>query len=232
MKKTLLSIATILCLAGGSMLVVSCGLGTAGQAIAGAALQNYLTTGHLTGGDLAGTALQAILKDKDTANALGQIASSLIQGYTQKGTPVVYSGSANVEALAGTYEPMAYNSIGKGTPKLDITITGNQKALAQSTTAMLTIPAYTVASGITTSEMSIAGLDLSTSGTTTTISLGNNSGFSANPTCTVNGQSYPATTVYITEAKVEGNTLSLNMTLYYGKDYTNPINLTYTGAVK
>lgn len=232
MKKTIYTLATALCLVGGSVITTSCDLGTAGSALATQALQNYLTTGHLTGGNLAGTALQSILKDKDMANVLGQIASSMIQNYRQKGTPVVYTGQSNLEALSGTYEPMAYNSIGKGTPNLDITLTGNQKTLAQSTTAMLTIPAYTVASGITTSELTIAGLNVSTSGTTTTIALGDNSGFSGSPTCTVKGTSYPATTVFITEAKVVGNTLTLNMTLYYGKEYTNPINLVYTGTVK
>lgn len=232
MKKTLLTVATALCLASGSLLVVSCGLGTTGQAIANAALQNYITTGHLTGANLAATALQTILKDKDMANALGQIASSMMQNYAQKGTPIVYSGTATFEALSGTYEPMAYNTIGKGSAALNITLTGNQKTLEKSTTAMLTIPAYTVAKGITTSELTIAGLALTTDGATTIVALGNNSGFSATPTCTVNGQSYPATTVYITEAKVVGTTLSLNMTLYYGKEYTNPINLTYTGTVK
>lgn len=230
--KTLLSVATALSLASGSMLVASCDLGTTGQAIANNALQTYVTTGHVSGSELAKTALQSILKDKDMANVLSQAAANLLQSYAQKGTPVVYSGSSTVEALSGTYEPMAYNSIGKGTPTLDVTLTGNQKTLDKSTNAMLTIPAYTVAKGITTSELTIAGLDLSTQGTTTTIALGNNTGFAASPTCTVNGQSYPATTVYITEAKVVGATLSLNMTIYYGKDYTNPINLIYTGAVK
>lgn len=232
MKKTLFTISTALCLVAGSMVTASCDLGTAGSAIATQALQNYLTTGSLTGGNLAGTALQTIFKDKEMANVLGTLASSFIQNYSQKGTPVVYTGASSVEALAGTYEPMAYNTIGKGTPKLDVTLTGNKKTLDQSTTAMLTIPAYTVASGITTTELTIAGLGLATTGGTTTIALTDNSGFSGNPTCTVNGKSYPATTVYITEAKVVGNTLTLNMTLYYGKDYTNPINLTYTGAVK
>ena len=232
MKKTLFTVATALCLVGGSFIATSCDLGTAGSAIATQALQNYLTTGKLTGGNLAGTALQAIFKDKDMANVLGQIATSMLQSYTQKGTPVVYTGQSNIEALSGTYEPMAYHSIGKGTPNIDVTLTGNQKTLDQSNTAMLTIPAYTVASGITTSELTIAGLNVSTAGGTTTIALGDNSGFSGTPTCTVNGTDFPATTVFITEAKVTGNVLNINMTIYYGKDYTNPINFIYAGTVK
>lgn len=233
MKKTLLSAAAAIVIAGGSMLTVSCDLGAAGSALASTALQNYLTTGKVTGGGtLAATALQTIIKDKEMANVLGTIAANMLQGYSQKGTPVVYSGSSQVEALSGTYEPMAYNTIGKGTPNLEITLTGNQKELSQSTQAMLTIPAYTVAKGITTSEMTIAGLDVKTKGTTTTIDLGNNSGFSGAPTLTVNGKSFDAATAYITEAKVSGNQLTLNMTLYYGKDYTNPINIVYVGNVK
>lgn len=232
MKKTIYTLATAICLTAGTMLTTSCGLGTAGSAIANQALQNYLTTGSLTGGNLAATALQAIMKDQEMANVLGQIASTMIQNYHQKGTPVVYAGQANIEALSGTYEPMAYKSIGKGAPTLNVTLTGNQKTLDQSSSAMLTIPAYTVASGITTTELTIAGLTVSTANGTTSIALGDNSGFSGSPTLTVNGSEFPATTVFITEAKVVAGTLSLNMTLYYGKDYTNPINLTYTGAVK
>lgn len=233
MKKTLFSVAAAIVIAGGSMLTVSCDLGAAGSALASTALQNYLTTGKVTGGGtLAATALQTIIKDKEMANVLGTIASNMLQGYSQKGTPVVYTGASQIEALSGTYEPMAYNTIGKGTPTLDVTLTGNQKELSQSTQAMLTIPAYTVAKGITTTEMTIAGLDVKTSGSTVTLDLGNNSGFSGTPTLTANGQTFDAATVYITEAKVSGNQLTLNMTLYYGKDYTNPVNLVYVGAVK
>lgn len=233
MKKTLFSVAAALTIACGSMLTVSCDLGTAGSALANAALQNYLTTGKVTGGGtLAATALQTIIKDKSMADVLGSIASNMLQNYTQKGVPVTYSGASQLEALSGTYEPMAYNTIGKGTTNLDVVLTGNQKDFSKATTAMLTIPAYTVSKGISTSEMTIAGLDLKHNGTTTTIDLGNNSGFSGTPTLTVNGQSFNAATVFITEAKVEGSQLTLNMTLYYGKDYTNPINLVYVGSVK
>lgn len=233
MKKTLFTVAAALTITCGSMLTVSCDFGTTGSALASTAVQNYLTTGHVMGGGtLAATAIQTIIKDKEMANVLGTIASNMLQSYSQKGTPVTYTGSSSLEALSGTYEPMAYNTIGKGTANLDVVLTGNQKDFAKATTAMLTIPAYTIAKGISTSEMTIAGLDLSHSGTTTTIALGNNSGFSGTPTLTVNGQSFEAATVYITEAKVEAGKLTLNMTLYYGKDYTNPINLVYTGSVK
>lgn len=233
MKKTALSIATAALLVGGSLMTASCGLGTAGQALASQALTNYLTTGHVTGGgNLAAAALQTIFKDQDTANALGTIASSLIQGFMQHGTPFAYTGGATTEALSGTYEPMAYNTIGKGTPHLDVTLTANQRTIGQATTAALTLPAYTVADGITASEMTIANLGLTTAGSVTNIALTDNSGFSGTPTLTVKGTHYPATTVYITEAKVVGQQLTLNMTIYYGKDYTNPVNLTYTGTVK
>lgn len=233
MKKTLFTVAAALTIACGSMFTVSCDLGTAGSALATTALQNYLTTGKVSGGGtLAATALQTIIKDKEMANVLGTIASNMLQNYSQKGTPVTYTGSSSLEALSGTYEPMAYNTIGKGTANLDVVLTGNQKDFAKATNAMLTIPAYTIAKGISTSEMIIAGLDLKHNGTTTTIDLGANSGFSGTPTLTVNGQSFEAATVFITEAKVEGSQLTLNMTLYYGKDYTNPVNLVYVGSVK
>lgn len=233
MKKTLFTVAAALTIACGSMFTVSCDLGTAGSALATTALQNYLTTGKVSGGGtLAATALQTIIKDKEMANVLGTIASNMLQNYSQKGTPVTYTGSSSLEALSGTYEPMAYNTIGKGTANLDVVLTGNQKDFAKATNAMLTIPAYTIAKGISTSEMIIAGLDLKHNGTTTTMDLGANSGFSGTPTLTVNGQSFEAATVFITEAKVEGSQLTLNMTLYYGKDYTNPVNLVYVGSVK
>lgn len=231
MKKNIFTLAAALCIAGGSIVVSSCDLGAAGQAVTTAALNNYITTGHLTGGNLAAVALENIMKDKDTANALGTIASSLIQSYTQRGTEFVYTGTSNLEALFGTYEPMAYNSIGKATPNLDIKLVANKSTVAESNTAALVIPAYTVGD-VKTSELTIANLGVTTSGTTSTIALTDNSGFGQNCTLTYKGQTHEATTLYITEAKVVGNTLTLNMTLYYGKEYSNPVNLTYTGAVK
>ena len=66
----------------------------------------------------------------------------------------------------------------------------------------------------------------------TAIALTDNSGFGTNCTCTVNGKTYNAATVYITSASVSASQLSLNMTVYYGEQYTNPINITYTGNLK
>lgn len=231
MKKTLFSVAAALCIAGGSFVVTSCDLGAAASALGQAALNNYATTGHLTGGNLAGTALQSIMKDKEMANVLGTVASNLLQSFNQRGTDFQYSGASTLEALAGTYEPMAYNSVGKATPNLDVKLTVNKKTVAESTMCALTIPAYTVGD-VKTTDLTIANLGITTSGTTSTIALTDNSGFGQNCTLTYKGQTMDATTVYITSAKVVGNTLSLDMTLYYGKEYTNPVNLTYTGSIK
>lgn len=231
MKKTFYTLATALCIAGAGIMTSSCDLGTAAKALGSAALNNYITTGSLTGGDLAGTALKAIIKDKDTADVLGTIAGDLLKSFTQRGTAFNYSGESTLEALYGTYEPMAYNSVGKASPKLDCILTVNKKTIAESNVAQLTIPAYTVGD-MKTTDLVIANLGISTSGSTSTISLTDNSGFGAGCTATYKGQQLDATTVYITEAKVVGNVLTLNMTLYYGKEYTNPVNLTYTGTVK
>lgn len=231
MKKILLTTATALCLVGGGILTTSCDLGTAASALTQAALTNYATTGHLTGGNLAGVALQSIMKDKDMANVLGTLASDMLKNFAQRGTAVQYTGKSSLEALYGTYEPMAYNSIGKATPNLDVTLTTNAKTVAESNRAQLLIPAYTVGD-VQTTDLVIANLGVTTNGTTSTIALTDNSGFGANCTCTYKGNKLDATTVYITEANVVGNTLTLNMTIYYGKEYTNPVNLTYTGTVK
>lgn len=231
MKKTIFSVASALCIVGGGIMTSSCDLGTAASALTQAALTNYATTGHLTGGNLAGTALQAIFKDKETANVLGTIASDLLKGFTQRGTAFEYSGKSTLEALYGTYEPMAYNSVGKAAPDLNVTLTVNKKTIAESDRAQLTISAYSVGD-VKTTDLTIANLGITTSGTTSTIALTDNSGFGANCNCTYKGQQLDATTVYITEANVVGNTLTLNMTIYYGKEYTNPVNLTYTGTVK
>lgn len=231
MKKTFYTLATALCLVGGGMMTSSCDLGTAAKAIGSAALNNYITTGSLTGGDLAGAALKSIIKDQDTANALGTIATDLLKGFTQRGTAFAFAGQSELEGLYGTYEPMAYNSVGKATPNLDITLTVNKKTIAESNLAQLTIPAYTVGD-VKTTELIIANLGITTSGSTSTIALTDNSGFGANCNCTYKGQTLDATTCYITEAKVVGNTLTLNMTIYYGKEYTNPVNLSYVGTVK
>lgn len=230
MKKTIFSLATAICLLGGSAITTSCSLGAAGE-LASATLTNYIANGGASGGSLAAAALQTIFKDKDTANALGTIASGLLQNFTQRGTSFAYSGQSSLEGLYGTYDPMAYKSIGKASPNLDVTLTVNKKTIAESNTAQIVIPAYTVG-GMTTTDLTIANLGITTSGNTSVIALTDNSGFGANCSCTYEGKTLEATTVYITEAKVEGNTLTLNMTIYYGKEYTNPVNLTYVGAIK
>lgn len=232
MKKTFLSIATVLLMAGSGIMVSSCDLGTVGSTLANGAV-NSLLSGNTSASSIASSALTSILSgDSNTQSTLGTIANSLLSSFMNKGTSFTYSGSSAIEALSGTYEPMAYNSIGKGTPTLAVGLTTNQATVAKSTTAALTIPAYTVASGITTSELTIANLGVTTSGSTSTIALTDNSGFSGSPTCTVNGKSYEAKTCYITSCTVNGSTLKLEITVYYGSQYTNPINISYTGTLQ
>ena len=43
---------------------------------------------------------------------------------------------------------------------------------------------------------------------------------------------YNAATVYITSATATEKKLDLNLTIYYGENYTNPVNITYSGVVK
>ena len=226
------TLSALLLVAAGSMCCTSCDLGTAGSALANAYVNQLASGQGASAGSVAGEALKTLLSNNEKYGNLGLIAGELLKSFTNKGTAFNYSGTANVEALSGTYEPMAYNSIGKATPALSATLTTNAQTMAASSTAALTLSAYNVGSKISVSELTIANLGLSHSGSNTAIALTDNSGFRTNCTCTVNGKTYNAATVYITSASVSASQLSLNMTVYYGEQYTNPINITYTGNLK
>ena len=226
------TLSALLLVAAGSMCCTSCDLGTAGSALANAYVNQLASGQGASAGSVAGEALKTLLSNNEKYGNLGLIAGELLKSFTNKGTAFNYSGTANVEALSGTYEPMAYNSIGKATPALSATLTTNAQTVEASTTAALTLSAYNVGSKISVSELTIANLGLSHSGSNTAIALTDNSGFGTNCTCTVNGKTYNAATVYITSASVSASQLSLNMTVYYGEQYTNPINITYTGNLK
>ena len=226
------TLPALLLVAAGSMCCTSCDLGAAGSALANAYVNQLASGQGATAGSVAGEALKSLLSNNEKYGNLGLIAGELLKSFTNKGTAFNYSGTANVEALSGTYEPMAYNSLGKATPAVSATLTTNAQTVEASTTAALTLSAYSVGSQISVSELTIANLGLSHSGSTTAIVLTDNSGFGTNCTCTVNGKSYNAATVYITSASVNASQLSLNMTVYYGEQYTNPINITYTGSLK
>ena len=220
MKKNIFSIASVAALICGSMMMSSCAVGTVGSALASTAAQTLLSNGEN-------------LKSQDVQNStLGIIANSLLTSFMAKGTDFNYSGTATVEALSGTYEPMAYNTIGKGTPILAVKLTTNQTTIAQSTTAAISLPAFTVANGITVSDIAIANLGVTTKDNISTLALTDASGFSGTATCTVNSQSFTAATCYITSCTVSNSELKLEITLYYGKDYTNPVNLSYTGKIQ
>lgn len=226
------TISALLLVAAGSMCLTSCDLGTAGSALANAYV-NQLASGQSTSlSSVVGEALKNQLASNEKYGNLGLVAAELIKSFANQGTAFNYTGSANVEALSGTYEPMAYNSIGKSTPTIAATLTTNAQTVAASTTASLTLSAYNIGSNISVSQLTIANLGLSHSGSNTTIALTDNSGFGTNCTCTVNGKAYNAATVYITSAGVSVSQLSLNMTIYYGENYTNPVNITYTGSLK
>ncbi len=226
------TLSALLLVAAGSMCCTSCDLGTAGSALANAYVNQLASGQGASAGSVAGEALKTLLSNNEKYGNLGLIAGELLKSFANKGTAFNYSGTANVEALSGTYEPMAYNSIGKATPALSATLTTNAQTVAASSTASLTLSAYNVGSKVSVSELTIANLGLSHSGSNTAIALTDNSGFGTNCTCTVNGKTYNAATVYITSASVSASQLSLNMTVYYGEQYTNPINITYTGNLK
>lgn len=225
-------IPSLLLIAGSSTLFLSCDLGSAGNALANAYV-NQVATGQGTSLSTAiGTALQDMLKNNSKYGELGTVAIEVLKSFMAQGTAFNYSGTATVEALSGTYEPMAYNSIGKATPVMTATLTTNAQTVEASTTAALTIDAYNVGSNIAVSQLTIANLGISHSGSTTSIALTDNSGFNGTCTCTVDGKAFNAATVYITSATVAAGKMELNLTVYYGENYTNPVNITYSGTLK
>ena len=230
MKQTLLP--ALLLLAGSSTMLTSCDLSSAGNTLANAYVNQVATGGGTSVTTAIGTALQDMLKSNSKYGELGTVAIEVLKSLRSQGVTYNYSGTATVEALSGTYEPMAYNSIGKATPTVTTSLTTNAKTFAESNTAALTIDAYNVGSNIAVSQIVIANLGLQHQGGTSSMSLTDYSGFNGTCTCTVNGKAYNAATVYITSATATEKKLDLNLTIYYGENYTNPVNITYSGVVK
>lgn len=230
MKQTLLP--ALLLLAGSSTMLSSCDLSSAGNTLANAYVNQVATGGGTSMTTAIGTALQDMLKSNSKYGELGAVAIEVLKSLRAQGVTYNYSGTATVEALSGTYEPMAYNSIGKATPTVTTSLTTNAKTFAESNTAALTIDAYNVGSNIAVSQIVIANLSLQQQGGTSSMGLTDYSGFNGTCTCTVNGKAYNAATVYITSATATEKKLDLNLTIYYGENYTNPVNITYSGVVK
>ena len=130
------TLPALLLVAAGSMCCTSCDLGTAGSALANAYVNQLASGQGVTAGSVAGEALKSLLSNNEKYGNLGLIAGELLKSFTNKGTAFNYSGTANVEALSGTYEPMAYNSIGKATPALSATLTTNAQGQLITSTAM------------------------------------------------------------------------------------------------
>ena len=150
-----------------------------------------------------------------------QILSLLVGGQAS-----TYSGTATLECLEGTYEPMNYASLAKGTATLQATVSPS----SLNGTATLTIQGVTLGD-VTIGEVNLYNLAYTANSDNTqcTMDLGESSSITG--TFTYNGQSHEGSSAYIGKAIATASTLTLEMTLYFGDEMTEAVNLTYSGKV-
>ena len=151
---------------------------------------------------------------------------SQILGLLSGGTPSTYSGTASLECLQGTYNPMNYKKVGEGSATLQVTVSTN----TFSNTATLTIQGVTVGD-VQLGEITLSNLlyTANSDNTQCTLSLGESSSILG--TFTYNGVSSEGSNAYIGKATVNASTAVLEMTLYYGDEMTEAVNLKYSGKV-
>ena len=169
---------------------------------------------------IAGAGLTTVSCDSDT---ITQILTEVLGNLLNTGETYSYSGSATLECLEGTYEPMNYKSVAKGTAKLQVNLTS-------SNTGTLTIQGFNLDKA-SMSSITISGLVMTTNNnqSQTTLALGENSAFGQNDSFTYNGKTYPASNLYIEEATATSEQLKLKMTIYFGEGMTDAVNLIYSG---
>ena len=176
-------------------------------------LKTMLLSLVMIGGGLSVTSC-----DEDTVS---QILSLFLGG-----APSTYNGTATLDCLEGTYEPMNYKSVASGTATLQTTVTTN----TLNSTATLAIQGVTVGD-VTLGSITLYNLVFTGNNDKTqcTLSLGESSSITG--TFTYNGQSYEGSNAYIGKAIATSSTLTLEMTLYFGDELTEAVNLTYSGQL-
>jgi len=151
---------------------------------------------------------------------------SQILGLLLGNTPSTYSGTATLECLQGTYNPMNYESVAKGSATLQTSVTLN----TLNATGTLTIQGVKVGD-VTLGDITLYNLAYTANSDNTmcTLSLGESSSITG--TFTYNGKSSEGSNAYIGKAEANGSTLSLKMTLYFGDEMTEAVNIEYAGKL-
>ncbi|MCR4922012.1 MAG: hypothetical protein K5945_09985 [Bacteroidaceae bacterium] len=167
---------------------------------------------------LIGGAMSVTSCDDETINR--------VLGLLLGGTPSTYSGTATIECLQGTYEPMNYKSVAKGSATIQVTVATN----TLSSTATLTIQGVTVGD-VQLGEITLSNLlyTANQDNTQCTLSLGESSSILG--TFTYNGALSNGSNAYIGTATVNASSAALDMTLYYGDEMTEAVNLKFSGKV-
>ena len=151
---------------------------------------------------------------------------SQVLGLLLGGTPSTYSGTATIECLQGTYEPMNYTKVAEGNATLQVTVATN----TLSSTATLTIQGVTVGD-VQLGEITLSNLLYTANQDNTQCALALGESSSILGTFTYKGASSDGSNAYIGKATVNASTATLEMTLYYGDEMTEAVNFKYTGKV-
>lgn len=164
-----------------------------------------------------------------------QVLTTVLQSVTAtQGTTYNFSGSAT-----GAYA-MASSDGGKNFLYLDEKNIKNTLSLTLpvtiGTTAAINFPAMTV-NGVNFPATTVSGLSVSTSSTSSTISVGDNTG--ADGTLTVNGTQYPiynivADGVTVTDSNGKKTLKASTLQLWYGTPETKlyVVNYAYSGTAQ
>lgn len=140
------------------------------------------------------------------------------------GTTNIYTGSASLECLEGTSNPMNYKVVGKGTAMLQTSV--NVSSFDNLTT--LTIQGTTVGD-VTLDKLTIWKLESEQRNSTQySLYIGESSSIEGH--FTYNGNTFEASNLFIDNAtSFSASEITLNMTIYYGSDMTEAVNMVYTG---
>lgn len=145
---------------------------------------------------------------------------------TEDGMAYAYTGTAHWECLDGVYDPMNYHRVAedKGTQRTKVQINTLSKK------ATLTLQGVKVGD-VTLTDVVIGQLEYNLNETNMqySLTLGSESAFSGG-SFTYNGMTFDASNLYIGKAVFTSSGMDLSMTIYYGKEMTEAVNIVFSGV--
>lgn len=156
------------------------------------------------------------------------ILSQLLNSIFQQGQTNQYAGAAQCQYLFGTYsDETGFQAQGQ-TEIQEVKCT--VQASSSNNMITLQIPSITVTregQQATISDLAIYNLAMDANGNLT---IGENTTIDGSITAP-DGNSYKLVYPYISQAKINGQTLTFVSSLYFGEDYARVMNINFTGNI-